>query len=185
MTQDEFVKQYLNTGILILAEYTNDTTVLCFQGIPGIPGIKVSSNLYNVKQYRHSTSPSMMTHRHLPNHSFLFCPLQGDPGGVIGIVPLKGDRGFPGTPGLPVRHVFKKMKPDRQTFLNVVFCNWPTYTFIAGTSWTCWACRTSRTSWLWGTQSELLWQLLLWHQPLKILPTKTRISFNKRPVDEK
>lgn len=34
---------------------------------------------------------------------FLFCLLQGDPGGVIGIVPLKGDRGFPGAPGLPVR----------------------------------------------------------------------------------
>lgn len=42
MTQDEFAKQYLNTRILILAEYTNDTTVLWFQGIPGVPGIKVS-----------------------------------------------------------------------------------------------------------------------------------------------
>lgn len=39
----------------------------------------------------------------LQNHLFWFCLLQGDPGGVIGIVPLKGDRGFPGTPGLHVR----------------------------------------------------------------------------------
>lgn len=45
MTQDEFAKQYLNTEILILAEYTNDTTVLCFQGMPGLPGMKVSSHL--------------------------------------------------------------------------------------------------------------------------------------------
>lgn len=43
---------------------------------------------------------------YLPNHSFFFWPPQGDPGGVMGIVPLKGDRGFHGTSGLPVRHVY-------------------------------------------------------------------------------
>lgn len=32
-----------------------------------------------------------------------FPPPQGDAGGVIGIIPLKGDRGFSGAPGLPVR----------------------------------------------------------------------------------
>lgn len=35
----------------------------------------------------------------------LSAPPQGDPGGVIGIVPLKGDKGFSGTPGFPVRLV--------------------------------------------------------------------------------
>lgn len=33
----------------------------------------------------------------------LFCLLQGDPGGLIGIVPMKGEKGYPGTPGRPVR----------------------------------------------------------------------------------
>lgn len=38
-----------------------------------------------------------------PYVDFIYCFLQGDPGGVIGIIPLKGDRGFPGSPGFPVR----------------------------------------------------------------------------------
>lgn len=36
---------------------------------------------------------------------FFFFLLQGDPGEVIGLLPpslLKGDKGFPGQPGLPV-----------------------------------------------------------------------------------
>lgn len=59
------------------------------------------------KKYMSAPSSSVMKHSTmvLPNHLFMFCSLQGDPGGVIGIVPLKGDRGLPGTPGLPVRCV--------------------------------------------------------------------------------
>lgn len=42
------------------------------------------------------------------NYIKFFCLLQGDPGGLMGIVPMKGEKGYPGTPGRPVRsaHVF-------------------------------------------------------------------------------
>lgn len=40
--------------------------------------------------------------------------MQGEPGGVIGIVPLKGDRGYPGTPGLPVC-LFMPAEESQQT----------------------------------------------------------------------
>lgn len=49
---------------------------------------------------------NIMRHICSTKHLFLLCLLQGDPGGVIGIDIQKGERGFPGNPGLPVRCVF-------------------------------------------------------------------------------
>lgn len=127
--------------------------------------------------------------RVLPNHLFLFCPLQGDPGGVIGIVPLKGDRGFPGTPGLPVRCVYAC---SMCVFVNIhacvngdIFhCNFhvsPSFSHtprsLPGIKWTSWTYRTSRTSWLSGTQSELLLQWWTIYPP-----TESVINFTSHGI---
>ena len=97
-------------------KYRYVTTVLSSQGIDGVPGMKVSwssevltSALYSKNLTNNTSRTDLLVWSDtavLPNHLFLLCLPQGDPGGVIGIVPLKGDRGFPGAPGLPVRCVY-------------------------------------------------------------------------------
>lgn len=67
----------------------------------------------------------------LPNHLIRFFVLQGDPGGVVGIIPVKGDKGYAGTPGFPVRlfvflrrcmHVFMCADRKRQTEIVQLSC---------------------------------------------------------------
>lgn len=80
--------------------------------ISGPPWFARSQGQYNVRGFNFLWCQNELNVI-VKNQHFWCFPPQGDAGGILGIVPLKGDRGFAGTPGFPVSSLHTNASPRR------------------------------------------------------------------------